>query len=85
MEKVYWSLDRRALPLQAGEDDRRGDHKMARRQYALAIRYVRTLFGVGSLGGRTDRELLDQFLSAHGHPASIEVEKRIEAMLKPSR
>ncbi|MEJ7638259.1 MAG: sigma-70 family RNA polymerase sigma factor [Singulisphaera sp.] len=38
---------------------------MARRQSALAFRQMRTLFGVGAVGGLTDGKLLEQFSSGH--------------------
>ncbi len=42
---------------------------MARRQPVLALRHMRTLFGVGAVGGLTDRQLLDQFSTAHREAA----------------
>jgi hypothetical protein len=42
---------------------------MARRQPALALRHMRTLFDVGAIGGLTDRQLLDQFSNAHREAA----------------
>ena len=38
---------------------------MARRPPALAVRYMRTLFDTGAIGGLTDRQLLEQFATGH--------------------
>ena len=42
---------------------------MDKRQSGLALRHMRTLFGVGAVGGQSDARLLEQFSAGHREAA----------------
>ena len=44
---------------------------MAQPGYGMALRYVHTLFNIGTMGGLTDGQLLERFTSSNDEPAEL--------------
>lgn len=44
---------------------------MAKARYGTALRHIRALFNVGTLGGLTDKEVLERFTACTGESAEL--------------